>query len=118
MSDGGVESGFSRVADRIEDVQLDMADGLLGHAADLLGDGKATDRQLRFLGEQLSAALRDVRRVAESRGGMRMQHITAAEDGQQGGEEGGDGHPGQPWTPPPPPPPDGDMPPGDGTHRK
>ncbi|GAA2316804.1 hypothetical protein OG436_13625 [Streptomyces caniferus] len=118
VSDGGGESGFSRVADRIEDVQLDMADGLLDHAADLLGDGSATDRQLRFLGEQLSAALRDVRRVAESRGGMRRQNITAAEGGQQGGEGGGDGHPGQPWTPPPPPPPDGDMPPGGGTHRK
>lgn len=68
VSDGRGESGFSRVADRIEDVQLEMADGLLDHADDLLGDGKATDRQLRFLGEQLSAALRDVRRVAGSRG--------------------------------------------------
>ncbi|WP_411137249.1 hypothetical protein [Streptomyces sp. C10] len=50
---------------------------------------------------------------------MRMQIVTAADGGRQGGgEDGGDGHPGQPWTPPPPPPPDGDMPPGDGTHRK
>ncbi|MEU8685074.1 hypothetical protein [Streptomyces sp. NPDC048611] len=118
VSDGGGESGLSRVADRIEDMQLDMADGLLDHAADLLGDGRATARQLRFLGEQLSAALRDVRRVAEGRGGMRTRNIATAEGGQQGGEDGGDGHPGQPWTPPPPPPPDGDMPPGDGTHRK
>ncbi|PBC82536.1 hypothetical protein SAMN05428945_2882 [Streptomyces sp. 2224.1] len=50
---------------------------------------------------------------------MRMQIVTAADGAQQGGgEDSGDGHPGQPWTPPPPPPPDGDMPPGDGTHRK
>ncbi|MFE3887831.1 hypothetical protein ACFXPQ_33830 [Streptomyces lydicus] len=50
---------------------------------------------------------------------MRMQIITTADGGPQcGGEDGGEGHPGQPWTPPPPPPPDGDMPPGDGTHRK
>ncbi|MEV5479770.1 MULTISPECIES: hypothetical protein [Streptomyces] len=50
---------------------------------------------------------------------MGLQIITAADGGQQGGGgDGGDGHPGQPWTPPPPPPPDGDMPPGDGTHRK
>ncbi|MFE6741189.1 hypothetical protein [Streptomyces tubercidicus] len=50
---------------------------------------------------------------------MRVQIITAVDGGQQGGGgDGGDGHPGQPWTPPPPPPPDGDMPPGDGTHRK
>ncbi|QTZ92073.1 hypothetical protein [Streptomyces auratus] len=68
LSEGSGESGFSRVADRMEDVQLEMADGLLDHAADMLGDGTATDRQLRFLGEQLSAALRDVRRVAGSRG--------------------------------------------------
>lgn len=68
LSDGRGESGLSRVADRMEDVQLEMADGLLDHAADMLGDDTATDRQLRFLGEQLSAALRDVRRVAGSRG--------------------------------------------------
>lgn len=50
---------------------------------------------------------------------MGLQIITAADGGQQGaGGDGGDGHPGQPWTLPPPPPPDGDMPPGDGTHRK
>ncbi|MFI1738231.1 hypothetical protein [Streptomyces sioyaensis] len=68
LSDGRGESGLSRVADRMEEVQLEMADGLLDHAADMLGDDAATDRQLRFLGEQLSATLRDVRRVAESRG--------------------------------------------------
>ncbi|MFE3887830.1 hypothetical protein ACFXPQ_33825 [Streptomyces lydicus] len=49
-------------------MQLQMADALLDHAADMLGDDKATNPQLRFLGEQLSAAVRDVRRVAESRG--------------------------------------------------
>ncbi|MYX08252.1 hypothetical protein GTW98_15820 [Streptomyces sp. SID8375] len=68
LSDGSGESGFSRVADRVEGVQLQMADALLDHAADMLGDDKATSPQLRFLGVQLSAALRDVRRVAESRG--------------------------------------------------
>ncbi|WUI76709.1 hypothetical protein OHS81_23855 [Streptomyces sp. NBC_00400] len=68
LSDGRGESGFSRVADRMEDMQLQMADALLDHAADMLGDDKATNPQLRFLGSQLSAALRDVHRVAESRG--------------------------------------------------
>ncbi|UKY50383.1 hypothetical protein [Streptomyces inhibens] len=68
MSDDRGEGGLSRVADRIEAVQLDMADGLLDHAADMLGDNKATEPELRFLGRQLSAALRDVHRVAESRG--------------------------------------------------
>ncbi|MFE0380953.1 hypothetical protein ACFW1M_36555 [Streptomyces inhibens] len=140
VSDGRGEGGLSRVADRIEAVQLDMADGLLDHAEDMLSDSKVSEKELRFLGHQLSAALRDVRRVAQSRGvrldmprqgaghnltpeeeehGMRMQIVTAADGAQQGGGgDGGDGHPGQPWTPPPPPPPDGDMPPGDGTHRK
>ncbi|MEU8994177.1 hypothetical protein ACGFSD_22285 [Streptomyces caniferus] len=68
LSDDGGGSGFSRVADRMEDVQLEMAAGLLDHAADMLRDDAATDRQLRYLGAQLSAALRDVCRVAESRG--------------------------------------------------
>lgn len=68
LSDGGGEGGLSRVADRMEDVQLEMADGLLDHADDMLGGDAATNPQLRYLGEQLSAALRDVRRVAESRG--------------------------------------------------
>ncbi|MFI2029908.1 hypothetical protein [Streptomyces buecherae] len=51
---------------------------------------------------------------------MRAQFRTAVDGGGQhgGNEEEGDGHPGQPWTPPAPPPPDGEMPPGDGTHRK
>jgi hypothetical protein len=38
--------------------------------------------------------------------------------GWNGGDGEGDGKPGQPWTPPPPPPPDGEMPEGDGKHRK
>jgi hypothetical protein len=38
---------------------------------------------------------------------------------RNGGDgDGDDNAPGQPWTPPPPPPPDGEMPEGDGKHRK
>ncbi|MFH8678189.1 hypothetical protein [Streptomyces lydicus] len=58
----------SRVADTIERLQLDMADEILGHAADMLADHKTGTRELRYLARGLSDALRDVRRVAESRG--------------------------------------------------
>ncbi|MBD0737871.1 hypothetical protein BGM09_31795 [Streptomyces sp. CBMA29] len=38
---------------------------------------------------------------------------------RNGGDgDGEDSVPGQPWTPPPPPPPDGEMPEGDGEHRR
>lgn len=66
VSDG---KGYaSRVADAMETVQLDMADGLLDHASDILDGQDVTAVQLRFLSRQLASALRDVRRVAESRG--------------------------------------------------
>lgn len=58
----------SRLADNIESVQLGMADDLLGHAADLLADRKVTWPELHFLASRLTESLRDVRRVAESRG--------------------------------------------------
>ncbi|WP_073952854.1 hypothetical protein [Streptomyces kebangsaanensis] len=59
---------LSRLADDIEAVQLGMADDLLGHAVDLLGDGKATAPQLRYLATCLAEALHDVHRIARSRG--------------------------------------------------
>ncbi|MGW7635936.1 hypothetical protein [Streptomyces decoyicus] len=63
------EGGYvSRVADEIEGVQLGMADDILGHAEDMLGGRQVTSRELRFLARGLADALRDVRRVAESRG--------------------------------------------------
>ncbi|CAL9556928.1 hypothetical protein [Streptomyces sp. Tu 3180] len=59
---------LSRRADAVEQVQLDMADDLLGHAADLLADRRATADQLRFLLARMRESLTDVRRIAESRG--------------------------------------------------
>ncbi|MFF8993064.1 hypothetical protein ACF09H_24630 [Streptomyces sp. NPDC014983] len=59
---------LSRVADTIERVQLGMADDLLDHAADMLADRKATPAQLHFLASRMAEALRDVHRIAESRG--------------------------------------------------
>ncbi|MGP4047533.1 hypothetical protein [Streptomyces sp. 2A115] len=58
----------SRVADNIESVQLGMSVELLDHAADMLADHKATGPQLRFLAARMAEALRDVHRIAESRG--------------------------------------------------
>ncbi len=45
-----------------------MAGELLDHAADMLGDHNATAAQLHFLAARMAEALRDVHRIAESRG--------------------------------------------------
>ncbi|MFF1902263.1 hypothetical protein [Kitasatospora sp. NPDC058218] len=49
-------------------MQLGMAAELLGHAAEMLVDRRATAVQLRFLAARLAESLRDVQRIAESRG--------------------------------------------------
>jgi len=78
MGDG---NGYvSRLADDIECVQLGMADDLLSHAADLLADRKVTGPELHFLASRLTESLRDVRRVAESRG-SRMRAAARSADG-------------------------------------
>ncbi len=59
---------LARLADDIEALQLGMADDLLGHAVDLLGDARATAPQLRYLAACLAEALHDVHRIAHSRG--------------------------------------------------
>lgn len=58
----------SRLADGIESVQLGMAGDLLDHASDLLADRRVTAGELHYLACRLSESLRDVTRVAESRG--------------------------------------------------
>ncbi|MEV4786065.1 hypothetical protein AB0K53_11530 [Streptomyces tuirus] len=63
----------SRLADEIEDVQIDMADQLLGHAAELLAERRVTGEELHYLALRLSESLRDVTRVAASRG-VRLAH--------------------------------------------
>ncbi|WP_217143966.1 hypothetical protein [Streptomyces sp. AC627_RSS907] len=66
LTDGG--GRLSRLADVMETTQLAMAEDLLEHAADLLADARATPEQLRFCLSRMCEALRDVHRVAESRG--------------------------------------------------
>ncbi|MDH6623594.1 hypothetical protein M2271_001381 [Streptomyces sp. LBL] len=68
ITDDTGTSRLSRMADDVEAVQLGMAGDLLDHAADLLGDGRATAPQLRFLALRLTESLHDVHRVARSRG--------------------------------------------------
>ncbi|MCF3145666.1 hypothetical protein IQ293_20715 [Streptomyces platensis] len=74
----------SRVADDIEGLQLGMADDLIGHADELLACQGASDRELRFLARGLTDCLRDVRRVAKSRG-ARLGAVEPSLD-----DEGGD----------------------------
>ena len=76
---GGV-GHVSRIADDIEGVQLDMAAELLDHAADLLADGHATGPQIRFLADRLVESLRDVHRIAESRGALLPEPDTPVAD--------------------------------------
>ncbi|MGC9538204.1 hypothetical protein [Streptomyces sp. UG1] len=75
----------SRLADQIETVQLGMADDLLGHAAELLAERRVTSGELHYLAQRLSECLRDVKRVAESRGArlVRTESETDADLPQQ-----------------------------------
>ncbi|WP_435864055.1 hypothetical protein [Streptomyces mirabilis] len=82
---------LSRVADAIEGVQLGMSAALLDHAADMLDDHKVTAAQLRFLAARMAEALRDVHRIAESRG---ARLPLPAPDGPEG-PDGPDGPEGE-----------------------
>ncbi len=65
----GSGTGYvARRADEVEEVQLDMAYELLGHAEGLLAGTDATAPQLHFLASRLSEPLEQVQRIAESRG--------------------------------------------------
>ncbi|MEU1806214.1 hypothetical protein [Streptomyces sp. NPDC019937] len=76
LSPADTNSRLSRRADEIEALQLSMAAELLGHARMLLDERKVDIREIRFLAERLCEALRDVLRVAESRGAR----LRAADD--------------------------------------
>ncbi|MFE3636031.1 hypothetical protein [Streptomyces sp. NPDC059168] len=59
---------LSRLADNIESIQLGTATELLEHASDTLNDPDTHPEDLRLLAKDLTGALRDVLRVATSRG--------------------------------------------------
>ncbi|MFD3803341.1 hypothetical protein ACFWTC_06845 [Streptomyces sp. NPDC058619] len=77
---------LSRVADNIESVQLGMAAELLDHATDMLADRKVTTPQLRYLAARMTESLRDVHRIALSRGARLPVPGAPAPDGS--GESG------------------------------
>ncbi|WP_454382914.1 hypothetical protein [Streptomyces sp. JNUCC 63] len=78
---------LSRRADAIESVQLGMAGELLGQAAGMLADHRATSAQLRFLLARMHEALTDVRRIAESRDARLPAPAYDAPDGFQDPED-------------------------------
>ncbi|MEE4421287.1 hypothetical protein [Streptomyces bugieae] len=64
----GDGTGFvSRLADDVESVQLGMADDILDYAGEMLADRTTSAQEVRFLARGLADALRDVRRIADSR---------------------------------------------------
>ena len=71
----------SRLADEIEGLQLGMADELLAHAATLLAEPRVTGGELRYIAGCLRDSLRDVRRVAESRGARPGRGDSASDGG-------------------------------------
>lgn len=68
LSTEGSGGYLSRLADTTEAVQLEMSGELLEHAVEVLGDGEAEPNEVRLLAMDMTEALRDVRRVAISRG--------------------------------------------------
>ncbi|CAL9533421.1 hypothetical protein SUDANB105_04067 [Streptomyces sp. enrichment culture] len=66
---------MSRLADNVEAVQLGTAAELLEEASETLSDREVALDEMRRLAKELSGALRDVLRVATSRG-----HLLAASE--------------------------------------
>ncbi|MFF5898312.1 hypothetical protein ACFY8O_20605 [Streptomyces argenteolus] len=62
---------MSRLADDIEAIQLDTASALLEEASATLDDQGTSPGEMRCLANELTGALRDVYRVATSRGHLR-----------------------------------------------
>ncbi|MYU54105.1 hypothetical protein GTY53_19470 [Streptomyces sp. SID7805] len=67
-TDSGSHSFLSCLADDMEDVQLEMAAYVQGAADKVLVDPMSPHAEVRYAAIRLSECLRDVRRVAESRG--------------------------------------------------
>ncbi len=72
---GGGSGRVSRAADDVESDQLDDAADALDWAADLLADDQAPAGDVRLLADCLAQSLREVYRVAESRGARLPEKI-------------------------------------------
>ncbi|MFI6648331.1 hypothetical protein ACIBI8_11955 [Streptomyces sp. NPDC050529] len=66
---------MSRLADNLEAIQLGSAAELLEHALETLADRGTSLNEMRCLVEELTGGLRDILRVATSRG-----HLLAASE--------------------------------------
>ncbi|MBW5254173.1 hypothetical protein JGS39_35300 [Streptomyces sp. P01-B04] len=75
LSTNDPDGYMSRLADNIEAIQLNTAAHLLEAASETFADQGADPIALRRLGHDLAGALRDVLRVAVSRG-----HLLAADE--------------------------------------
>jgi hypothetical protein len=64
----GGSSFMSHLADAMEATQVELAGQLIGHVDTLMAAGASSETELRHLVSYLRASLRDVIRVAESRG--------------------------------------------------
>ncbi|MFI1622243.1 hypothetical protein ACH4VT_35565 [Streptomyces lydicus] len=67
--------------------QLETGVELLGHARAMLNDRRASNGELRYLGERLTEALCDVLRIAQSRGaaGLPGREVRGDRPGRGGG---------------------------------
>ncbi|MFE9254110.1 hypothetical protein [Streptomyces sp. NPDC006879] len=77
---------LSRLADSTEVIQLAVSAELVAHASEVLAAGDAEAEELRLLVTDLTGALRDVLRVAESRGHRLpiREGSGARDDGEEG----------------------------------
>ncbi|MFD8325153.1 hypothetical protein [Streptomyces lydicus] len=76
---------LSRLADHTEAVQLEMAAELVEQAVEVLDDEGMEPNELRLLAMDMTEALRDVRRVAISRGHrLPVSDPPACEGGDEG----------------------------------
>ncbi|MFJ9589857.1 hypothetical protein [Streptomyces acidicola] len=76
IEDGTGHGTLSRIANRVETVQLGLAEQLHERAWEVLATRTAPTTKIRHLAEQLAQALGDTLLIAESRG-ARLQHPTA-----------------------------------------
>ncbi|MFE7274625.1 hypothetical protein [Streptomyces sp. NPDC057623] len=90
LSGDGSGGYLSRLADNMEAVQLGLAADLIKEARTVLDARKWTPGELHLLAVQLTEALTDVHRVAESRGGRLADTSWTDPDVIDDTDEGGD----------------------------
>lgn len=90
----------SRKADEVEEIQLDMAYELLGHAGGLLTEPGVTAAEVHFLARRLTESLEQVQRIAESRG-SRLEAALARPEPEPKPQPAS-ASPSEPQLPPPP----------------